>query len=100
MSKEREILTEQAQGEGKPPEIVAKMMEGRLRKSLNELALIGQPVPPLPTPGTNGVGATTSRGTTSLHGVPTPRQALDDHVNVVIGRFTGCACPAKHRDAP
>jgi len=43
VSKEREILTEQAQGEGKPPQIVAKMVEGRLRKSLNELALIGQP---------------------------------------------------------
>lgn len=43
VAKEREILTEQAQGEGKPPEIVAKMVEGRLRKSLNELALTGQP---------------------------------------------------------
>lgn len=43
VSKEREILSEQALGEGKPPEIVAKMVEGRLRKSLNELALTGQP---------------------------------------------------------
>jgi len=43
VAKEREILTEQALGEGKPPEIVAKMVEGRLRKSLNELALTGQP---------------------------------------------------------
>jgi len=43
VTKEREILTEQAQGEGKPPEIVAKMVEGRLRKSLNELTLTGQP---------------------------------------------------------
>jgi elongation factor Ts len=43
VAKEREILTEQAQGEGKPPEIVAKMVEGRLRKALNELALTGQP---------------------------------------------------------
>jgi len=43
VAKEREILTEQAQGEGKPPEIVAKMVEGRLRKSLNEFALTGQP---------------------------------------------------------
>jgi elongation factor Ts len=43
VAKEREILTEQAKGEGKPPEIVAKMVEGRLRKSLNELALTGQP---------------------------------------------------------
>jgi elongation factor Ts len=43
IAKEREILTEQAQGEGKPPEIVAKMVEGRLRKSLGEITLAGQP---------------------------------------------------------
>jgi elongation factor Ts len=43
MAKEREILTEQAQGEGKAPEIVAKMVEGRLRKSLGEITLLGQP---------------------------------------------------------
>jgi elongation factor Ts len=43
VAKEREILTEQALGEGKPAEIVAKMVEGRLRKSLNELAFTGQP---------------------------------------------------------
>jgi elongation factor Ts len=45
VAKEREILTEQAKGEAgnKPPEIIAKMVEGRLRKSLNELALTGQP---------------------------------------------------------
>ncbi|MEQ1801773.1 MAG: translation elongation factor Ts [Gammaproteobacteria bacterium] len=40
---ERRILTDQAAGEGKPPEIVAKMVEGRLRKYLNEIALVGQP---------------------------------------------------------
>jgi elongation factor Ts len=43
VAKEREILTEQAQSEGKPPEIVAKMVEGRLRKSLSEITLAGQP---------------------------------------------------------
>ncbi|HEX5462641.1 MAG TPA: translation elongation factor Ts [Steroidobacteraceae bacterium] len=43
MAKEREILTEQAQGEGKSAEIVAKMVEGRLRKSLGEITLLGQP---------------------------------------------------------
>jgi elongation factor Ts len=42
VAKERAILTEQAQGEGKPPEIVAKMVEGRLRKALNEITLAGQ----------------------------------------------------------
>jgi len=43
VAKEREILTEQARSEGKPPEIVAKMVEGRLRKSLGEITLLGQP---------------------------------------------------------
>ena len=43
IAKEREILTQQAQSEGKPPEIVARMVEGRLRKVLSELTLTGQP---------------------------------------------------------
>jgi len=47
VAKEREILTEQArdqaQKDGKSPEIVAKMVEGRLRKTLNEITLLGQP---------------------------------------------------------
>jgi elongation factor Ts len=43
VAKEREMLTEQAQGTGKPAEIVAKMVEGRLRKSLGEMTLAGQP---------------------------------------------------------
>jgi elongation factor Ts len=42
VAKEREILTEQAKGEGKPPQIVAKMVDGRLRKSLGEITLAGQ----------------------------------------------------------
>ena len=42
VEKERAILTEQAQGEGKPADIVAKMVEGRLRKSLGEITLAGQ----------------------------------------------------------
>ncbi len=40
---ERRILSEQAEQEGKPAEIVAKMVEGRLRKYLNEITLLGQP---------------------------------------------------------
>ncbi len=42
---ERRILTEQALTEapGKPPEIIAKMVEGRLRKYLGEITLLGQP---------------------------------------------------------
>lgn len=43
LNKEREILTEQTKGEKKPPEIIAKMVEGRLRKYLAEIALMGQP---------------------------------------------------------
>jgi len=43
LAKEREILTAQAAQEGKPPEIVAKMVEGRLRKHLDEITLLGQP---------------------------------------------------------
>ncbi|MCC5795376.1 MAG: elongation factor Ts [Chromatiales bacterium] len=41
--KEREIFAAQAANEGKPPEIVAKMVEGRLRKYLGEITLLGQP---------------------------------------------------------
>jgi elongation factor Ts len=43
LAKEREILSAQAAQEGKPPEIVAKMIEGRLRKHLDEVTLTGQP---------------------------------------------------------
>ncbi|HSN70577.1 MAG TPA: translation elongation factor Ts [Steroidobacteraceae bacterium] len=43
VEKEREILSEQAKGEGKPEAIVAKMVEGRLRKWLAEITLLGQP---------------------------------------------------------
>jgi elongation factor Ts len=43
LAKEREILTEQARNEGKPEAIVEKMVDGRLRKYLAEITLIGQP---------------------------------------------------------
>jgi len=43
VAKEREILAEQAQKEGKSADIIAKMVEGRLRKALNEIVLTGQP---------------------------------------------------------
>jgi elongation factor Ts len=46
VAKEREIETEKAKGESanasKPAEILAKIVEGRLRKSVNEFALTGQ----------------------------------------------------------
>jgi elongation factor Ts len=43
LAKEREILIAQASGEGKPQAIVEKMVEGRLRKFLAEITLVGQP---------------------------------------------------------
>jgi elongation factor Ts len=43
LDKERGILAEQTKGENKPPEIIAKMIEGRLRKYLAEITLVGQP---------------------------------------------------------
>ena len=43
LDKEREILTDQTKGEKKPPDIIAKMVEGRLRKYLAEITLTGQP---------------------------------------------------------
>ena len=43
VAKEREILSAQAAAEGKPPAIVEKMVEGRLRKYLAEICLTGQP---------------------------------------------------------
>jgi elongation factor Ts len=43
LAKEREILAEQTKGEKKPPEIIAKMVEGRLRKYLAEITMMGQP---------------------------------------------------------
>jgi len=43
LDKERRFLTEQAEQEGKPAEIVTRMVEGRLRKFLSEVTLEGQP---------------------------------------------------------
>lgn len=43
LAKEREIFLAQAQGQGKPPEIVEKMVQGRISKLLEEISLLGQP---------------------------------------------------------
>ncbi|REB09781.1 elongation factor Ts [Sporosarcina sp. BI001-red] len=40
---ERKVLTEQALNEGKPENIVAKMVEGRLRKYFEEICVLDQP---------------------------------------------------------
>ncbi len=43
LDKEREIYTAQAADSGKPADIVAKMVEGRVAKFLAEVTLLGQP---------------------------------------------------------
>ena len=43
LDKEREILIAQAQDSGKPQDIIEKMVEGRIRKFLGEITLVGQP---------------------------------------------------------
>lgn len=43
VAQEREIYTAQAQDSGKPPEIVEKMIDGRIRKYLAEISLTEQP---------------------------------------------------------
>ena len=43
VEKEREILTEAARGEGKPENIIAKMIEGRLRNFFSQCVLLEQP---------------------------------------------------------
>ncbi|TCO83710.1 translation elongation factor Ts (EF-Ts) [Plasticicumulans lactativorans] len=43
VAKEREIFAAQAAESGKPADIVAKMVEGRIRKFLGEVTLLGQP---------------------------------------------------------
>jgi len=43
VAREREILQARANESGKPPEIVARMVEGGLKKFLGEITLLGQP---------------------------------------------------------
>ncbi len=43
LEKEKEIFTAQAQESGKPPEIIEKMIGGRINKFLKEITLLGQP---------------------------------------------------------
>jgi len=43
IDKEREIFAAQAAESGKPEDIVAKMVEGRIKKYLKEITLLGQP---------------------------------------------------------
>jgi elongation factor Ts len=43
VARERDIATARAKESGKPPEIVAKMVEGGINKVLGEITLLGQP---------------------------------------------------------
>ncbi|CAM4407754.1 MAG: Elongation factor Ts [Legionellaceae bacterium] len=43
IEKEREIFEAQANTSGKPKEIIEKMVEGRIKKFLDEISLLGQP---------------------------------------------------------
>jgi elongation factor Ts len=43
VAKEKEIYTAQAAESGKPANIIEKMVEGRVKKFLDEVALVGQP---------------------------------------------------------
>jgi elongation factor Ts len=43
LEKEKEILTAQAMNEGKPANVVEKMVEGRIRKFKKEICLLDQP---------------------------------------------------------
>lgn len=43
VAREREILSEQAAGSGKPAAVIEKMVEGRLRKYYEEVVLLKQP---------------------------------------------------------
>jgi len=65
LENERRILSEQAEQEGKPAEIVAKMVEGRLRKYLNEITLLGQPF--VKDPDMN-VGKLLQKNAAAVHG--------------------------------
>ena len=99
IAKEREILTEQAQGEGKPPEIVAKMVEGRLRKSLGEITLLGQPF--VKDPDTivekllKGAGAQVVAFERFEVGAGIEKKQ-EDFVAEVMAQVKGSASPAKH----
>jgi elongation factor Ts len=99
IAKEREILTEQAQGEGKPPEIVAKMVEGRLRKSLGEITLLGQPF--VKDPDTTvekllkGAGAQVVAFERFEVGAGIEKKQ-EDYVAEVMAQVKGSSSPSKH----
>jgi elongation factor Ts len=44
VEREKQVLRKQAEGEGKPPEILEKMVLGRLNKFFREVVLLEQPL--------------------------------------------------------
>jgi len=42
LERERKVLTEQARESGKPEQVIEKMIEGRMKKFLSEVTLLGQ----------------------------------------------------------
>ncbi|MGH8294840.1 MAG: translation elongation factor Ts [Steroidobacteraceae bacterium] len=99
LAKEREILTEQARGEGKPPEIVGKMVEGRLRKSLGEITLLGQPFVKDPDATVEkllkGAGAQVTAFERFEVGAGIERKQ-EDFVAEVMAQVKGSSTPARH----
>jgi elongation factor Ts len=99
IAKERDILSEQARGEGKPPEIVAKMVEGRLRKSLGEITLLGQPF--VKDPDTTvekllkGAGAQVTAYERFEVGAGIEKKQ-EDFVAEVMAQVKGSSDPSKH----
>jgi elongation factor Ts len=43
LEKEKEIFSAQAQSSGKPADIIEKMVQGRIKKFISEVTLLGQP---------------------------------------------------------
>lgn len=43
LQQEKDIFAAQAEASGKPPEIIEKMVQGRIKKFLGEITLLGQP---------------------------------------------------------
>ena len=82
--KEREILVAQAASEGKPPAIVEKMVEGRLRKYLAEICLTGQPFVKDPDTTVEKLLANVGRRSIQIFSVAlVPRRDLDrEHLHV------------------
>jgi elongation factor Ts len=90
VAKEREIYAAQAANSGKPPHIVTKMVEGRLKKFLSEVTLLGQPF--VKDPDQNVEKLLTANGATVAHferfevgeGIEKKSDNFADEVNEIV----------------